>query len=151
MAPHLDRVQGEYNGRVALQKINADTAPELVRSLGVMGVPTVIALRDGREISRRTGFQSDADLRLLFDAALTAAPGTRLAGPTQLDRMLRIVTGFALLLLAVFTGWPWLLVAAAAIVLFSAVHDRCPLWQAVRSRFLPPKSTTGVAASEKVT
>jgi hypothetical protein len=65
--------------------------------------------------------------------------------------MLRIVTGFALLLLAVFTGWPWLLVAAAAIVLFSAVHDRCPLWQAVRSRFLSPKSTTGVAASEKVT
>lgn len=73
------------------------------------------------------------------------------AGPTWLDRMVRIVTGFALLRLAIFTGWPWLLVAAAAIVLFAAAHDRCRLWQAVRGRFFPSNSRAGVAASQKAT
>ena len=41
-------------------------------------------------------------------------------------------------MLASLTGWPWVLLGAGvAVILFSAVYDRCPIWKALTDRVRP--------------
>lgn len=141
LSPRLDQVAGEFDGQIEVWKINADEEPALVRELRVMGIPTLLFYRQGTEIARRTGVQPVSALRDLFTAALTAdnalpAP----AGLSETTRFLRLASGVALLVLASATGWPWILVGAAAVILFSAIYDRCPIWNALmdRLRRTPP-------------
>ena len=136
MAPALDKAATAYADRVPLWRINADEDAAGVKALKVMGIPTLIVFRDGVEVNRRSGQASYAELTALFDWAHAGASTPPPPGMSGQTRMLRMVSGLAVLSLALFVGQPLLLVAAAAIF-FSAVHDRCPLWQAVRRTFWP--------------
>ena len=56
--------------------------------------------------------------------------------------LLRLATGAALLLLAFtrdFSGFYLVLAGLGGVVMFSAVHDRCPVWQAIKG-FLSDKT-----------
>lgn len=135
LSPRLDQVAGEFGGQVDVWKINADEEPALVRALRVMGIPTLLLYKRGTEIARRTGVQSVSALRDLFTAALatdSALPAP--AGLSDTTRFLRLASGVALLVLASVTGWPWILIGAAAVILFSAVYDRCPIWNGLMDR-----------------
>jgi len=135
LSPRLDEVGGEFAGQVEVWKINADEEPALVRELRVMGIPTLLFYRHGTEIARRTGVQSVGALREMFTAALandTALPAA--GGMSDMTRILRLASGVALLVLASVTGWPWILLGAAGVILFSAVYDRCPIWNALMDR-----------------
>jgi thioredoxin len=142
MAPQLEAVSQQYAGRVELWKVNADENPDLVRTLGILGIPTLLVYRNGAEIARHTGSLSASAMRNLFEMSLSAGSAAGDAGeyarpqwgPADNERRLRLLVAAALLILAAFTGWPIVLLLAAAAVFFSAVHDRCPLWQAVKGR-----------------
>ncbi len=135
LSPRLEQVGGEFAGQVEVWKINADEEPALVRELRVMGIPTLLFYRHGTEIARRTGVQSVGALREQFTAALADDPALPVpAGLSDTTRLLRLASGIALLVLAAFTGWPWLLLGAAGVILFSAVYDRCPIWNALMDR-----------------
>ena len=131
--PALDNLKAGYAGRVDVWKVNADEHGKLVQSLGVSGIPTVIAFHQAQEIGRRTGVQSQAALEDLFKAALDGAPVPGSSRAVS-DRYLRLFAGMVLLILGFYTGPSWLLVAAGGVVMFSAVYDRCPIWQAVSAR-----------------
>jgi len=64
LAPTIDKVAENYNGRIDVYKIDIDNAQEAASSLGIMSVPTCIFFRDGKEIERFTG---NADLRTVTD------------------------------------------------------------------------------------
>lgn len=134
LAPRLSQVGDAYAGQVDVWKINADEAPELARDLRIMGIPTLILYRNGAEVARRTGLQSVETLRELFDLLLTGADPAPHTGPSDATRTLRLLSGLALWVLAAFTGWPPVLLAVGAVILFSGVYDRCPLWQAVMAK-----------------
>jgi thioredoxin 1 len=136
MAPHLAAVSSEYAGRVDVWKINADEQPGVVRELGIMGIPTLIVYRNGREVTRYVGGMGAAGMRALFAAALAdeAEPSQALPRVQGTERGLRLGVAAVLLVLAAFTGWPLVLLLAAAAVFFSAIHDRCPLWQGIKTR-----------------
>ena len=143
MAPALDKAASEFEGRVPLWRINADEDAASVKALKVMGIPTLIVFRDGVEVNRRSGQASYAELTALFDwahAGESTPPPPGMSGQT---RILRMVSGLAIMLLAIFAGQPWLLLVAA-VIFFSAVHDRCPSWQAVQRRLWPPAPTANV-------
>ena len=143
MAPALEKAAAEYADRVPLWRINADEDAASVKTLRVMGIPTLIVFRDGVEVNRRSGQASYAELTALFDwahAGESTPPPPGMSGQT---RMLLMVSGLAIMLLAIFAGQPWLLLVAA-IIFFSAVHDRCPIWQAVQRRLWPPAPTANV-------
>jgi thioredoxin len=132
-APAIERLEAEYEGRVDVWKINADEQPEVARNLGVVGIPAVVAFNAGQEITRKVGAGSEADLHAVFDAALSGQkPARRSIAPT--DRVLRLAAGAAIILLALSTGPSIILLAAGGVVLFTAVADRCPIWQAIRPR-----------------
>jgi thioredoxin len=137
MEPHLASVRSEFAGRVEVWKINADENPEAVRALKVFGIPTLIVYRDGVEVTRSTGGMGAGGIRSLFEKALAEpAPdaGAVRTGPPEFERSLRLAVALALVVLAAFSGWPFVLLLAAAGIFFSAIHDRCPLWQGVKMR-----------------
>jgi hypothetical protein len=55
-------------------------------------------------------------------------------GPALLDRILRLGAGAALAGLGFSLAGAWPLVLAGALVPFSAVCDRCPIWNALVPR-----------------
>jgi thioredoxin 2 len=55
MAPMFERAAKELEPKVRLLKLNADTAPAVSSRLGITGIPTLLLMRDGREISRASG------------------------------------------------------------------------------------------------
>lgn len=133
MAPVIEKLSREYSGQVDVWKLNADEYPDLVRSLGVRSIPTLIVYRGADELARHTGAQMQAALAGMFQAVVEGdAPTGR--GMGSADRFLRLFAGTVLLLLGWLTGSSWLLLVAGAVVLFSAVHDRCPVWQALSPR-----------------
>lgn len=54
MAPHFAAAAKEMSGRARLLKLNADKS-QIVRSLGVTGIPALILLRNGQIIDRKAG------------------------------------------------------------------------------------------------
>jgi len=133
MAPIVERLAGEYDGHIDVWKVNADEQPDEVRRLRVLGIPTMVAFRGGQEVTRKVGARSEADLCLLFETALSGqAPAHR--GIALSDRVLRLAAGTALVLLGLTSGPSLLLLTVGGVVLFTAIADRCPVWQAVRVR-----------------
>jgi thioredoxin 2 len=55
VGPALKRVAGDLAGTVKLVKVNVDTAPRLSERFSVQAVPTLLVMRDGRVIARRSG------------------------------------------------------------------------------------------------
>lgn len=134
--PSLTRLQQEFHDQVDVWRINADEYPELLRDLNIYGIPTLIGFHGGEEVVRQTGAVPLENLRRLFQAA---QHGERITAPplSTFDRLVRLAAGAAILLLAYqrgLDGFNWALVAVGVVILFSAVHDRCPLWQAIISR-----------------
>lgn len=60
LAPTIDQVAGDYDGKLKVYKVDIDNAPESAASFGIMSVPTCIFFRDGKEVDR---FMGNADLR----------------------------------------------------------------------------------------
>ena len=56
--PAIEQLSQEYSGRVDVWKVNADEETNLLRSLHVYGIPTLIAFHAGQEIGRHTGATS---------------------------------------------------------------------------------------------
>jgi len=138
--PHLKKLGAEYDGRVDVWKVNADEQPEVLRQLKIYGIPTVISFKDGREITRQTGAAHYAGLVDLFEAALNGEHTPPASVPlTLIDRVLRIAIGAALLFVAYsgdFKGIFLVIAGLAGLAFFSAVHDRCPVWQAIKPRLM---------------
>ncbi len=134
--PALKRLESEYDGRVEVWKVNADEQPELLKRLRIYGIPTLVSFKDGAEVTRQTGVASAQSLANLFEAALSGEKPARPA-LTLFDRLLRLGGGLVLLYLAYsggFNGLYLLLAGLGGVVTFTAVYDRCPIWQALAPR-----------------
>lgn len=133
MEPAFKQISQKYEHEIDVLKINADESPEVLKSLGVMGIPTVIGFSGGKEVVRRTGGQSAEGLDILFDATLHDRKQVVIP-PAPLDRIVRSFSGVALLILGWFYSQSILLMLVGAVVLFSAFYDRCPVYRAIAPR-----------------
>ena len=55
LSPVMESLAEQYDGRVLVGKVNVDEEPELARRFGVMSIPTVVFLKNGREFERKVG------------------------------------------------------------------------------------------------
>jgi len=136
LKPAIERLSQEYSGQVELWKINADEEPDLLRSLRIYGIPTLIAFHAGQEIGRRTGVASARELNSLFEAALSGNRPVRVE-PAPVNRILRLGVGLALVSLAVLSGLSgvhWLLAGIGGLIMFTGIYDRCPIYRMVSMR-----------------
>jgi thioredoxin 1 len=133
--PALEKLGREYAGRVDFLPVNADESHEVMAQFRILGIPSVLALREGREAARITGARSEADYRLLFESLASGAVIRISLSP--FDRLLRLGAGILLLGIGAVTS-SWLLAGAGLLVAFLGVYDRCPVWRAL-TRMLNPR------------
>jgi thioredoxin 1 len=72
VAPVVDELANEYDGKVAFFKINVDNTPKLAVKYGVMSIPTLIIFKSGQPVSNIVGFRPKPELKKNLDAALAA-------------------------------------------------------------------------------
>jgi thioredoxin 1 len=71
LAPVLDELATEYDGRARIVKLDADANPETIGRYGIGSMPTLTVFRAGEVVSQVIGVQPKAKLRAQLDAALT--------------------------------------------------------------------------------
>ena len=54
LSPIVDEV-AEENGNITVGKVNVDDAPELAQAYGVSSIPTLVVVKNGKEVSRSVG------------------------------------------------------------------------------------------------
>ena len=70
IAPILDKLAGEYEGKLTIAKVNTDEEIQNAGQLGIQGIPTLIVFKGGREVTRLVGTRSEAQYREAFDKVL---------------------------------------------------------------------------------
>ena len=136
IAPTIERLGQEYSGQVEVWKVNADEEPELLRSMRIYGIPTLVAFHAGQEIGRRTGAASAMVIKSLFEAALSGNRSMRVY-LAPVDRFIRLGVGLALIGLAILSGLSgvhWLLAVIGGLIMFTGVYDRCPIYRMLSTR-----------------
>ena len=55
LAPKLDEIAGEFEGKVDIVKVNIDENPDSPAKFGVRGIPTLILFKDGKDVDQIVG------------------------------------------------------------------------------------------------
>ncbi|WP_106639241.1 thioredoxin TrxA [Allosphingosinicella vermicomposti] len=55
IAPALEEISNDLNGKVTIAKINIDENPDAPAKYGVRGIPTMILFKDGRPAATKVG------------------------------------------------------------------------------------------------
>ena len=70
IAPILDEVAKDYNGRLAIAKMNVDQNREVPAKFGIRGIPTLMIFKDGQLAATKVGALSKAQLTAFIDSHL---------------------------------------------------------------------------------
>ena len=76
IAPVLDEIAGEYQGRVKIAKLNIDDNPNTPPRYGIRGIPTLMLFKDGEVEATKVGAVSKSQLTAFIDSNLLD-PGAR--------------------------------------------------------------------------
>ena len=55
LSPLVEALAEQYDGKALIAKVNVDEEPDLAARFGVMSIPTVVFLKNGREFDRKVG------------------------------------------------------------------------------------------------
>ena len=75
ISPILEQLAAKLAGRVKLVKVDVDQAPSVQARFRVQGIPTLVVLRQGREVARQVGAAPATRLRSWISSSLGPAPG----------------------------------------------------------------------------
>jgi len=70
VAPILEELAEEYNGRLAIGRLNVDQNMVTASKYSVMAIPTMILFKGGKPISNIVGFKPKEQLKRELDAIL---------------------------------------------------------------------------------
>jgi thioredoxin len=62
LAPTVDQISTELAGKVKVAKLNIDENPNIANKFGVRSIPTLLVLKDGREVDRLVGVQPKQEI-----------------------------------------------------------------------------------------
>ena len=70
VAPVVEKLAGEYAGRVKVMKINTDENPDIASKYGIQGIPSLMFFKEGKKVDQIVGAVPEATLRAKFDTLL---------------------------------------------------------------------------------
>lgn len=73
VAPILDKVAKDYEGKLIVAKVNTDENQEYAGRYGVQGIPTMLFIADGKVLLRQVGAIPENILRDTIDQFLSVA------------------------------------------------------------------------------
>ena len=60
IAPYVEKIAKEYDGRIAVAKVNIDEEPDLAAAYQVMSIPTLMVFKNGVKADRLVGANAQA-------------------------------------------------------------------------------------------
>ena len=70
IAPSLDEISEELEGKVSLAKVNIDENPETPSKYGVRGIPTLMLFKDGEVASTKVGALPKSKLKKWVESVI---------------------------------------------------------------------------------
>ncbi len=70
IAPILDEISDEYDGRVKVAKLNIDENPNTPPKYGIRGIPTLMLFKNGNVEATKVGAVSKSQLTAFIDSNL---------------------------------------------------------------------------------
>ena len=70
LAPIIDELSKEYEGRIAVGKCDIEEADDLTAEYGIRNVPTVIFIKNGQIVDKFVGSKSKGDVQAKFESLL---------------------------------------------------------------------------------
>lgn len=72
VAPILEQLSQEYDGKIIVAKVNTDENPMWAMRYGVQGIPTMLFIRDGQEVDRMVGAAPKPFIQQRIEGVLAA-------------------------------------------------------------------------------
>lgn len=63
IAPELETLDGQLNGSVNVGKVNVDEQAELASAFGIEVIPTLVLMKDGKEVKRFSGYRTAQEIK----------------------------------------------------------------------------------------
>lgn len=70
VAPVLEEIATEYSGKIDIVKLNVDENPQVVRTYGIMNIPTLTVFKDGQVVKEIVGAKPKSALLRELDEFL---------------------------------------------------------------------------------
>lgn len=70
IAPILDEIAEEYQGRLRVAKVNVDGNPATPGRFNVKGIPTLMIFKEGSVAAQKVGAVSKSQLAALIDSTI---------------------------------------------------------------------------------
>ena len=70
LAPTIDAVAAELDGKLAVGKLNVDEHPGVTSRFGIRGIPTMILFKGGQAVEQIVGLVSKDELKKMVSAHL---------------------------------------------------------------------------------
>jgi thioredoxin 1 len=70
IAPHLDAIATELDGKVIIAKVNIDENPEIAGQVGIRSIPTLMIYKGGKHVNTKVGAGSRGDLQKWIEASI---------------------------------------------------------------------------------
>lgn len=66
LAPTIDELASEYEGRVSVCKVDVDECPDLATRFGIFSIPTVLIFKDGEKKEQVVGYHLKREYEALL-------------------------------------------------------------------------------------
>jgi len=63
LSPIVEKLAGEFDGRLKVGKLNIDEAPQTPGEFGVTAVPTIVFFKGGERVDTLVGLKKESELR----------------------------------------------------------------------------------------
>ena len=70
IAPSVEQLAVAYDGRAVIAKLNVDENPTVPGQYGIMGIPTLLFFKGGKEVDRQVGVTSYQNLAAKLERLL---------------------------------------------------------------------------------
>lgn len=70
VAPIIDELSEEYDGKVVIGKCDVEEGDEVAAQYRVRNVPTIIFIKDGKQVDKHVGAATKEQLKAKIDAML---------------------------------------------------------------------------------
>ena len=66
MGPIIEQLAEEYEGKAKVGKVNVDEEGELSQAFGVMSIPTIVLVKDGKVVKQVVGARPKAEVEAML-------------------------------------------------------------------------------------
>ena len=66
MGPIIEQLAEEYEGKAKVGKVNMDEEGELSQAFGVMSIPTIVLIKDGKVVKQAVGARPKAEVEAML-------------------------------------------------------------------------------------